>query len=687
MTTSPAPRPLDRERDHRLRTLFEDAPLGFAVVDRSGRILEANARFRELLVRTEAELEGLTFREITHPDDARLSSELFDQLLEGRLPGYTYEKRYLRPDGDTVHARTTVRRVTADRADEAGVFAMAVIEDITERKQAEREVAYLHRELQIREERYRTLVTNVPGAIYRREIAPPHRIRFVSDAVLDIVGVDAASLMDRRASFLDLVHPDDRDLVSELARGDISIGESYVLDYRVMTAGGEVRWVQDRGRAIAGRIGADAELFDGIVSDITQRKLAEQRLREHELRERTRQQEREHLDAIEGLTRASLAVNSPMRLAEMLDTIAETARQVIGARQAVIVTTPDGDAEAVVSESVDPETDEPGHVAVPAPRSRLHGELFDERRTVRRTGGDVVDDLQPVQGDVLLPPRGFLAAPLIARDGHPIGLLALSDKDRGPFRASDEALVSQLAQTAAVAIEKARLAELAAVREAARFRDELMAGMSHDMQTPLSAIVGTARMLREDPDAPTAERVVLYDVLTRQSARLHTLVQQFLDHARLEADRPLVVRPRRVDLHAALGYTQRLFQHQREVVVDVPDDAPAVEADPDRLQQVLGNLVSNAITFSTDAVQLTASWDDLDVHIEVVDHGIGMDADDLANLFGKFHRGSNAEGTHGTGLGLYVSRAVAEAMHGSLMAASTPGEGSRFRLTLPRAPS
>ena len=118
----------------------------------------------------------------------------------------------------------------------------------------------------------------------------------------------------------------------------------------------------------------------------------------------------------------------------------------------------------------------------------------------------------------------------------------------------------------------------------------------------------------------------------------------------------------------------------------MPNDLPPVWVDPDRLDQVLANLVSNALKFSPPgspvAVRARATKDS--VEIEVADRGQGMSPSDLAKVFQKFHRGAGTEGVPGTGLGLYVSKALLEAQHARLLAASSPGHGSRFTVVLPR---
>lgn len=223
--------------------------------------------------------------------------------------------------------------------------------------------------------------------------------------------------------------------------------------------------------------------------------------------------------------------------------------------------------------------------------------------------------------------------------------------------------------------------------EATRFREELLAGISHDMQTPLAAIVGLTEILL-DEGGSEADHRRLIDTMGRQAKSLRRLVQQFLDYSRLEADRPLVMNPRPVDPTASIDSVVGLFEHLRPFVVGADAGLPKVLVDPDRLEQVLANLVSNAVKFSDAPIRVVARRGIGDtVMIDVVDEGPGIDEHDLESLFEKFHRGRNAGRQPGSGLGLYISRAIVEEQGGSLTVTSHPGFGSRFRITLPTAPS
>lgn len=279
-----------------------------------------------------------------------------------------------------------------------------------------------------------------------------------------------------------------------------------------------------------------------------------------------------------------------------------------------------------------------------------------------------------------------LEVPLVGGDEGAFGVVRLSRDGPGSFSERDRNLLVQLAQIAAVAVEKARLYEVAAYQEAIRYREEMMAGVSHDMQTPLAAILGFTEMLAEgDGDLSDRERVEIYDTLARQAQSLHVQVQRFLDYSVLESDRDLIVHRRRIDVERVIERVVGLFDHQREIIVGLEEGLPSAAGDPERLEQVLTNLVSNAIKYSDDPIRVVARERGRRIIVDVVDEGRGMDEETLQSLFRKFHRGSNVEGTPGTGLGLYVSKALVEAQGGTLTATSVPGMGSRFRISLPRA--
>ncbi|MEX2627629.1 MAG: HAMP domain-containing sensor histidine kinase [Ilumatobacteraceae bacterium] len=212
-------------------------------------------------------------------------------------------------------------------------------------------------------------------------------------------------------------------------------------------------------------------------------------------------------------------------------------------------------------------------------------------------------------------------------------------------------------------------------------KQEFLAYLSHDMQTPMAVLLGSVTVLRTSRSAADLEATL--PLMEQALERLQRFVRQFLDLARLEADRGLVIEAGATDLHVAVKRVAGLFADDGAIAVNGPDTLPPVAADPVRVEQILTNLVSNALKYAgaVPAIDLVDPGDGT-ILVRVVDDGPGLGADERERVFGKFERGRLAGGT---GLGLFISRALAEAHGGSLRVESELGEGSTFVLCLPVA--
>lgn len=221
-------------------------------------------------------------------------------------------------------------------------------------------------------------------------------------------------------------------------------------------------------------------------------------------------------------------------------------------------------------------------------------------------------------------------------------------------------------------------------------RRDLLANVSHELKTPITAIRAHLENLLdgvEDPDPRTLQ------VMLAQTERLGRLIEQLLELSRLESgELPL----RREDLALAPLVTQVLSEIEvarsdRGVAVDseLPDDLPAVDADPERLHQVLFNLLDNAVRFtpSGGAVTVSAHRQNGSVEVQVSDTGVGIPQEHLPRLFERFYRADPARSREdgGTGIGLAIARSVVEAHGGHISAMSEPGKGSVFTFDLPVA--
>ncbi|MFE2167146.1 ATP-binding protein, partial [Streptomyces sp. NPDC059447] len=263
-----------------------------------------------------------------------------------------------------------------------------------------------------------------------------------------------------------------------------------------------------------------------------------------------------------------------------------------------------------------------------------------------------------------------------------------------PLPGSDRRVLAAFAAHVTVAVERARLAEAAAeiepVKAADRMRTALLAAVSHDLRTPLAAGWAAIASLRaSDVEFSEEDRNELLATADESMARLNRLVENLLDMSRLQAG-ALKLELRTTDLMEVLpAALDGLPADAPAVDTRNLEQAPAVLADPPLLERVVANLLNNAARYTPPGRQvlLTASALDDRVEIRVVDRGPGMPVEDRENAFVPFQRLGDTDNTTGVGLGLALSRGLAEAMGGTLTPEDTPGGGLTMTLSLPAAPA
>jgi PAS domain S-box-containing protein len=238
---------------------------------------------------------------------------------------------------------------------------------------------------------------------------------------------------------------------------------------------------------------------------------------------------------------------------------------------------------------------------------------------------------------------------------------------------------------------------IADVRDITRFReaDEIkstfISVISHELKTPVALIKGYAdTLLRQDARWEPETMQESLTVIVEEADRLHQLIDNLLDASRLQVG----ALPLEMDQVAFDALAERVagrFRTQtqvHEIVLRFPPDFPVVEGDPGRLEQVLNNLVSNAIKYSPDGgtIELSGRASPDEVVVTVSDQGVGVPFEEQPRVFDRFFRGvrERHQRTPGAGLGLYLAKAIVEAHFGRIWVESSPGEGSAFSFAIPR---
>jgi signal transduction histidine kinase len=236
----------------------------------------------------------------------------------------------------------------------------------------------------------------------------------------------------------------------------------------------------------------------------------------------------------------------------------------------------------------------------------------------------------------------------------------------------------------------ATVRDITRFREAEEIKSTFISVISHELKTPVALIKGYVGTLRRE-DA-NWDREIVRDslaVIEEEADRLTGLIENLLDASRLQAG-GLSINPSDVDLNSVASRIAKHFQTQsiiHQIVVDFPEDFPVINGDETRLEQVLSNLVSNAIKYSPQGgeIRISGQVRPTQVIICVSDQGPGVAPEDIPHIFDRFYRSSIAKRTtKGAGLGLYLARAVIEAHGGRIWVDPQPDTGGRICFSIPR---
>lgn len=471
-------------------------------------------------------------------------------------------------------------------------------------------------------------------------------------------------------------------LLGGVSGGAVMVGATVVID----VLGPGVQWRSALTRVLVGLL---AGVVIGRLRDSldAERRKAEARAAEAE---RLRDTLGQRVDALEAANRCARALASSLDVEEAFGAfIRELGGLIPFDRTAIVLV--DGDRATTMATAgrgarkIFP----PGYVGT------MRGSVLE-----RAMGGELVvrRDLAETsfpedQALVELGLRSELVAPLLI-GARRIGMLSVSRARVDAFTAEESELLALLGRLVANAVQNIRAyeAERQTVEELRRLsalRADFVSLVSHELRSPMAAVIGAARTLQDrwrtlQPD----QREAFLALIADETGRLAVLIGDVLDTSRIEAG-TFSYSFGQFDLDHLIEdavATANVGQDAVRVRATIAAPMPRIRGDADRLRQVLGNLIDNAVKYSPegDEVHVIAQRENGVVHISVADHGPGIARDQQRLIFEKFGRVAVPGGSKpGSGLGLFIARSIAEAHGGSLDVVSQPDAGATFTLTLP----
>ena len=534
--------------------------------------------------------------------------------------------------------------------------------------------ARLYAEARGNERRYRSLVLAVPVPMSVWSASVDGAVNQRSASWEELTGQTFAEMQGN--GWLDVVHPDDRQATIDAWHAATQRGDFYDVEYRLRRPDGTWRWIAARGVPVRNEAG-EVQEWIGTATDIDERKNAQERL--------------------EFLAHASEILSTSLDYNRTLRGIAQQIIPRLADWCAIDMADDEGNLRRLVTAHPDP-------VRL-AFAEELQKKFPEDREAgawkVLRTGkSELIPDISDAMVAATarseehlhllreLRLRSYLCVPIKVR-GAVAGVITMIYAESGRrYTPADMQLGEELARRASHAIENARLYDEALA--ASRAKDEFLATLSHELRTPMTAILGWSSLLGEELDAET--RATAVETIRRSSQTQAQLIDDVLDVSRMVTGK--------LQLHVAplnLGglvrdvlLSVRPAADARSLRIDVLDRAPnlVVHGDATRLQQILWNLLTNAIKFTPPGgrieveIQRTAAA----ACVQVRDSGQGITEEFLPYVFDPFRQAD--EGSTrvygGLGLGLAIVRYLVEA-HGGVVRADSagPGKGATFTVELP----
>jgi PAS domain S-box-containing protein len=671
---------------HLLLATFEQAAIGIAHLTLSEEWISVNQRYCEITGFTREEILKLKMEELTHPDDVPASREFISRIRSGELPEYKMEKRYVRKNGVVIWVHLTVSIVRSTSGDP--LYLVAFIEDITPRRQAQHEANRSFSLLRA------TLESTADGILV---VDLKGRILSFNQKMSDLWGIAPEVFASGEdgvaidAALAKLVHPEDfmakvLDLYSHPEISSYDVLE--LKDGRIFERYSQPQLIDD---AAVGRVWS--------FRDVTARRRADEQSRALEREQAARAEAEKSQQRTALLAEASRVLSASFDYHTTLAALVRLTVPALADYCALDILEGEDSFERIGEAHADPMKSMLLREVATFPRSALTARHPLIR--VMATGQPVLEaDITPafIRASFAEPsqrrtvealgPRSLICVPLVDT-GKPLGALTLVTSGSGRrYDAADLSLAADVARRAAIVVEHARLFHQA--EQATRARDDILAVVAHDLRNPLNTVSMAIGLMLETTPVERIQERRQQEIVRRAADRMNRMIQDLLDVKRMESGHLTIdVKPEAVD--ALVNDTLEMLRPiatGSSIIMEarIADDLPQVLADSARMQQVLSNLVGNAVKFTPRQGRIIVSAERLEgeVRFAVIDTGAGIPPEQVPHIFGRFWQAKSSD-RRGIGLGLAIAKGIVEAHSGRIWVESQVGLGSSFYFTLPNA--
>ena len=657
-----------RDSESKFRTLADSIPQLAWMADQTGSVFWFNQRWYDYTGTSAAEMQNSGWEGVHDPTELPRVKQGWAKSIKTGAP---FEMIFPLRGADG-HYRRFLTRMEPVFDEQGKLYRwFGTNTDITAQQQAEDQ-------LRLSQERLRASLEASATGTFRWDIRT-NELEW--DESLDrLFHLERSQTPRTLPSFLDMIHPNDRDRVRQACQQCAASGADFELEFRVVSTDAAERWFYGRGKTLADDSGPVS--MTGACVDVTDRKRSDELLAR-----------RARLSAL--AADAGLALATASELGEMLQLCAQAIVTHHDASLVHIWTADQHDGTLTLkanagasshlgSECAQTDTAEASAMRIARDRVPYLSNRLDQA---------TADDLAWAARQGL---TGYAAWPLVVED-RAVGVLALFTAH--PLADDTLDALAPVANSIAVGIERKRAEiELRVAKEAAeaasQAKSQFLASMSHELRTPLNAIIGYSEMLQEEAQDLKSSGLTK-DLQRIHSAGRHLLsvISDILDFSKIEAGR-MDVYPEVFELSSMLRDVAATIEplmakNGNRFVVDAAPNLGAMNADLTKVRQSLFNLLSNASKFTQRGVvtlqvqvvvQDGVEW----LRMAVRDTGAGIPPDRLALLFKPFSQLESSRSTGGTGLGLAITRSFCQMMGGDVTVESKPGAGSTFTIMLPR---